>query len=154
MTDAETMALALAEAERAPAHGDVPVGAVVLRDGAVVAQRHNERERSGDPTAHAEMLALRDAAQAAGGGGWRLDGATLVVTLEPCPMCAGALIAARVARVVFGAADPKAGACGSLYNLCADPRLNHEVVVTAGILAERSAGLLSGFFERRRGPAR
>src|SRR5690606_39630335 len=113
------------------AHGDVPVGAVVLRDGEVVAQRHNERERSGDPTAHAEILALRDAATVA--GGWRLDGTTLVVTLEPCPMCAGALVAARVDRVVFGAADPKAGACGSLHNLCADPRLNHAVDVVPGV---------------------
>lgn len=149
MTDAEAMAIALEEAEAALAHDDVPIGAVVLDQGEVVARRHNERERTGDPTAHAELLALRDAA--AGRGGWRLDGTTLVVSLEPCPMCAGALVAARVSRVVFGAADPKAGACGSLYNLCADPRLNHEVVVTPGVAAGESGALLSAFFAARRG---
>jgi tRNA(adenine34) deaminase len=135
---------ALAEAARAPAHGDVPVGAVVVVDGTVVARRHNEREQAGDPTAHAEILALRDAAERA--GTWRLDRATMVVTLEPCPMCAGALVAARVARLVFGATDPKAGACGSLYNVCADPRLNHELPVTPGVLAEEASELLSSFF--------
>src|SRR6266550_503881 len=149
MTDDEAMAAALAEAERAPAHGDVPVGAVVVVDGRVVASRHNERERIGDPTAHAELLALRDAAQA--GGDWRLADATLVVTLEPCPMCAGAAVAARLRRLVFGAPDPKAGACGSLYNLCADPRLNHEVEVTAGVHRERVTDLLSTFFASERG---
>ncbi len=143
------MAAALAEAEQAPSHGDVPVGAVVVVDGRVVASRHNERERIGDPTAHAELLALRDAAQA--GGDWRLADATLVVTLEPCPMCAGAAVAARVRRLVFGAPDPKAGACGSLYNLCADPRLNHEVEVTAGVQRERVSELLSTFFASQRG---
>ncbi|HET7486635.1 MAG TPA: nucleoside deaminase [Acidimicrobiales bacterium] len=148
MTDEEAMELALAEAEAAPAHGDVPVGAVVLAGGRVVASRHNERERLADPTAHAELLALRDAAVAL--GTWRLDGATLVVTLEPCPMCAGAAVAGRVGRVVFGAADPKAGACGSLYNLCADPRLNHEPPVRGGVLAERAAALLRSFFAGRR----
>jgi tRNA(adenine34) deaminase len=142
------MGLALDQAALAVEHGDVPVGAVVLRDGEVVAQRHNERERSGDPTAHAEILALRDAATVA--GGWRLDGTTLVVTLEPCPMCAGALVAARVDRVVFGAADPKAGACGSLHNLCADPRLNHEVEVVPGVRAAESARQLAAFFGDRR----
>jgi tRNA(adenine34) deaminase len=147
--DLEAMGAALSEAERALEHGDVPVGAVVVVDGQVVAARHNERERTGDPTAHAELLALRDAA-AAVGDGWRLVDATLVVTLEPCPMCAGALVAARVRRVVFGAPDPKAGACGSLYNLCADPRLNHELPVTAGVMAERSAALLGAFFSTRR----
>jgi tRNA(adenine34) deaminase len=151
VTDDEAMALALAEAAAAPAHGDVPVGAVVLDGGAVVARRHNERERTGDPTAHAELLALRDAAAAR--GSWRLDGTTLVVTLEPCPMCAGALVAARVGRLVFGAADPRAGACGSLYNLCADPRLNHEVAVTAGVRAAEAAALLRSFFAARRAPA-
>ncbi|HZQ87305.1 MAG TPA: nucleoside deaminase [Acidimicrobiales bacterium] len=149
MTDEEAMALALDEASLAPAHGDVPVGAVVIdRTGAVVARRHNERELLGDPTAHAELLALRDAA--ADADGWRLDGATVVVTLEPCPMCAGALVAARVARLVFGAADPKAGAAGSLYNLCTDPRLNHEVAVRHGVRGEEAARLLSGFFADRR----
>ena len=143
------MDLALEEAARAPAHGDVPVGALVLVGGRVVGRRHNERELQGDPTAHAELLALRDAASTR--EGWRLDDATVVVTLEPCPMCAGALVAARVRRLVFGAADPKAGACGSLYNLCVDPRLNHEVEVRAGVRAERAGGLLSGFFAARRG---
>ncbi len=143
------MGLALAEARTAPDHRDVPIGAVVVAGGEVVARRHNERERLGDPTAHAELLALRDAA-AAQGGGWRLDGATVVVTLEPCPMCAGALVAARVARVVFGAADPKAGACGTLYNLCADPRLNHEVEVVHGVRAAEATALLTAFFATRR----
>ena len=143
------MRLALAEAGEAVRHGDVPVGAVALAGGRVVARRHNERERRSDPVAHAELLALQDAAAAL--GTWRLDGVTLVVTLEPCPMCAGALVAARVGRLVFGAADPKAGACGSLYNLCADPRLNHEVAVTASVLAPEAARLLSEFFASRRG---
>ena len=149
--DHEAMGLALGEAEAALAHGDVPVGAVALVDGRVVASRHNERERTGDPTAHAEILALADAAAAV--GTWRLSEVTLVVTLEPCPMCAGALVAARVGRLVFGAADPKAGACGSLYNLCADPRLNHEVPVTAGVRAGEAAALLTGFFDARRADA-
>jgi tRNA(adenine34) deaminase len=143
------MGLALDEAAAAVRHADVPVGAVVLRDGEVIASRHNERERSGDPTAHAEILALRDAAEVV--GSWRLEGTTLVVTLEPCPMCAGALVAARVDAVVFGAADPKAGACGSLYNLCVDPRLNHEVEVVAGVRADDAAALLADFFRQRRG---
>ncbi len=142
------MRLALAEAEAAVAHGDVPVGAVVLHGGRVVARRHNERERLGDPTAHAELLALRDAAAAL--GGWRLSGTTLVVTLEPCPMCAGALVAGRVGAVVFGAADPKAGACGSVYNLCVDPRLNHELPVVPGVLAEECGTMLTDFFADRR----
>ena len=146
------MVLALAEAESAVGHGDVPVGALVLGpSGEVLARRHNERERLADPTAHAELLAIRDAAAAA--QSWRLDGATVVVTLEPCPMCAGAMVAARVARVVFGAPDLKAGACGSLYNVCGDPRLNHEVAVRAGVLAERSTALLTAFFAERRGAA-
>jgi tRNA(adenine34) deaminase len=143
------MGLALEEATAATAHGDVPVGAVVLRDGEVIAQRHNERELTGDPSAHAEILALRDAAVVV--GSWRLSGTTLVVTLEPCPMCAGALVAARVDQVVFGAADPKAGACGSLYNLCVDPRLNHELEVVPAVRAEEAAALLTGFFGERRG---
>ena len=142
------MGLALDEGATAVLHGDVPVGAVVLRDGEVIAQRHNEREQLGDPTAHAEILALRDAAEVV--GGWRLDGTVLVVTVEPCPMCAGALVAARVDQVVFGAADPKAGACGSLYNLCVDPRLNHEVTVVAGVRAEEAAALITGFFDELR----
>jgi len=151
MSDDEAMVLALAEAAMAAGDGEVPVGAVVLVGGRVVARRHNEREALGDPTAHAEVLALRDAAAAGiGAASWRLDQATLVVTLEPCPMCAGALVAARVARVVFGAPDPRAGACGSLYNLCADPRLNHEVAVTPGVRSEEAAGLLAAFFVSRR----
>ena len=147
-TDSAAMGLALEEAAAAPGHGDVPVGAVALVAGQVVASRHNERELTGDPTAHAEILALADAAAAL--GTWRLTEVTLVVTLEPCPMCAGALVAARLGRVVFGATDPKAGACGSLYNLCADPRLNHEVPVTPGVRADECAALLTGFFDDRR----
>ena len=149
MTDDEAMVLALEEASRAASFGDVPVGAVVLVGGQVVARGGNERQQRQDPTAHAELVALRSAAAAV--GGWRLSGATVVVTLEPCPMCAGALLAARVARLVFGAADPKAGACGSLYNLCADPRLNHELEVTRGVLAEPAARMLEEFFVARRG---
>ena len=137
LSDDAAMALALNEARSALAEGEVPVGAVTLLDGVVVAARHNERERSGDPTAHAEILALRDTAVAL--GGWRLSAVTLVVTLEPCPMCAGALVAARVGRLVFGAEDPKAGACGSLYNVCVDPRLNHELPVRAGVAAPEPA---------------
>ncbi len=143
------MALALEEAELAPPHRDVPVGALAVVDGEVVARRHNERELRGDPTGHAELLVLRDAAQRL--GGWRLGNVTLVVTLEPCPMCAGAAVNARVGRLVFGAFDPKAGAAGSLYNLCADPRLNHEVPVTPGVMAERSVALLQTFFVATRG---
>jgi len=142
------MGHALEEARRALPHGDVPVGAVAVVGGRVVASRHNERELTGDPTAHAEILALRDAAATL--GAWRLSDVTLVVTLEPCPMCAGALVAARVGAVVFGATDPKAGACGSLYNLCADPRLNHEVRVTAGVRSAEAAALLTSFFRERR----
>jgi tRNA(adenine34) deaminase len=142
------MELALAEARAAAAEGEVPVGAVCVVDGQVVARRHNERERASDPTAHAELLALRDAAAAL--GGWRLRDATLVVTLEPCPMCAGALVAARLGRLVFGAVDPKAGACGTLYNLCTDPRLNHEVPVTGGVRAPECGALLTSFFADRR----
>jgi tRNA(adenine34) deaminase len=142
------MALALAEARVAFEQGEVPVGAVALFGGRVVAARHNEREGAGDPTAHAEILALRDAAAVV--GGWRLSEVTLVVTLEPCPMCAGALVASRLKRVVFGASDPRAGACGTLYNLCADPRLNHEIEVTGGVAAGESAALLSSFFAAKR----
>jgi tRNA(adenine34) deaminase len=142
------MGLALEEAAAALAHGDVPVGAVALLDGQVIAARHNEREKRGDPIAHAELLTLSDAAAVL--GTWRLSEVTLVVTLEPCPMCAGGLVGSRLGRLVFGAADLKAGACGSLYNLCADPRLNHEVSVTSGIRALEASEQLSAFFERRR----
>ncbi len=146
--DQTAMLVALEQARAAAEHDDVPVGAVVVCGGSIVAARHNERELRHDPTAHAELLALRDASQAL--GSWRLDDATLVVTLEPCTMCAGAAVAARLGRLVFGANDPKAGACGSLYNLCSDPRLNHEVVLSPGLLAEESGRLISEFFERRR----
>ena len=147
-TDEGTMRRALEDAEAALAHGDVPVGAVVLVDGEVVAVRHNERELRRDPTAHAELLALQDAARTV--GDWRLEGATVVVTLEPCLMSAGVMLAARVRRLVFGAADPKGGACGSLYNVCVDPRLNHEVEVSAGLGATESAALLEAFFAAKR----
>jgi tRNA(adenine34) deaminase len=143
------MRLALDEARAALAHGDVPIGAVVVaHDGRVLAARHNERERTGDPTAHAEILALRDAAAAL--GSWRLDRCTLYVTLEPCVMCAGAAHQARLSRVVFGADDPKAGALGSLYNVGTDARLNHEFAVSPGALAPEAAQLLVEFFTTRR----
>jgi tRNA(adenine34) deaminase len=146
--DDEAMLLALSQAAAATEHGDIPVGAIAIWDGRVIAARHNEREKGRDPTAHAEMLALADAAGVV--GDWRLTEVTLVVTLEPCPMCAGALVAARVGRLVYGAVDMKAGACGSLYNLCADPRLNHEVAITSGLRAAEAAALLTDFFEARR----
>ena len=142
------MGVALAEARAAEAAGDVPVGAVVVHDGAIVARRHNEREQTGDPTAHAEILALRDAAAAIGDR--RLRAATLVVTLEPCPMCAGAIWAAQVGRVAYGAADLRAGAVGSLYNIAVDQRLNHTAEVVTGIQAEACADLLTTFFAARR----
>jgi tRNA(adenine34) deaminase len=144
------MTMALDEARAALEHDDVPVGAVIARldTGEVLARRHNERERLNDPTAHAEMLALRDAAATI--GTWRLDGCVLVCTLEPCPMCAGAAVGARVPVVVFGAADPKAGALGSLYHLGADPRLNHDVDVVHGVRAAESAAVLREFFADRR----
>jgi tRNA(adenine34) deaminase len=147
----DAMRLALGEAAGCAATGDVPVGAVVLgADGAVVAASRNEREAAGDPTAHAEVLALRAAARAS--GGWRLTGCTLVVTLEPCTMCAGALVLARVARVVFGATDPKAGAAGSLWDVVRDRRLNHRPEVVDGVLGEECGQLLRSFFEGRRPP--
>jgi tRNA(adenine34) deaminase len=146
--DLAGMRAALVEAERALEHDDVPVGAVVVRDGEVVGRGHNRREVDRDPTAHAEVLALRDAARAL--GDWRLTGCTLHVTLEPCTMCAGALVLARVARLVFGADDPKAGAVVSLHDLVRDPRLNHTVEVVRGVEAERSAALLRVFFDARR----
>ena len=142
------MRQAVEAARRAGDAGEVPVGAVVVADSRVVATAANRREELGDPTAHAEVLALRAASEVL--GSWRLTGATLYVTLEPCPMCAGALVAARVDRVVFGAPDPKAGSCGSLYNLCADPRLNHELEVRAGVLEGECGRLLSDWFSGRR----
>jgi tRNA(adenine34) deaminase len=146
--DRAAMLQALDEARRAEAHGDVPVGAVVVRDGQVIATRHNERELTGDPTAHAEVLALRDAAVAV--GHWRLDDCDLYVTLEPCPMCAGAIVNSRIRRVVFGATDPKAGAVRSLYQVADDPRLNHRAEIEGGVLADESAALLKAFFAARR----
>lgn len=150
MSDLERwMRLALEQAVLAAAHGDVPVGAVVLDpDGQVLARAHNERELTGDPTAHAEVLALRAAAAAL--GGWRLPGCTLVVTLEPCVMCAGAIVLSRVGTVVYGAPDDKAGAAGSLWDLLRDRRLNVRPQVHSGVLAQESAGLLREFFQTRR----
>ena len=144
----EAMSLALEQAAMAETHLDVPVGAVVIRHSIVIAARHNERELTGDPTAHAELLAMRDAAVVV--GTWRLDECVLVVTLEPCPMCAGAAVNARVPHVVFGALDPKAGAGGSVYNVLADPRLNHRCQVTHGIQAEACGSVLKSFFATRR----
>lgn len=142
------MAAALTQAADATRHDDVPVGAVIVRDGSIIAARHNERELTGDPTAHAEILAIRDAAAVV--GHWRLDECTLVVTLEPCPMCAGAMVNARVGQLVYGATDPKAGAAGSLMNLVADDRLNHRMPVIAGVEADRCGALLVEFFAARR----
>ena len=148
LTDDDAMRLALDQAAAAAAHDDVPIGAVIVRDGVVIAARHNERELTGDPTAHAEVLAIRDAAQLV--GHWRLLDCTLYVTLEPCVMCAGALVNARIGRVVFGAADPKAGAVISLYEVCNDPRLNHRPPVTSGVQADQAGALLRAFFAARR----
>ena len=146
--DALMMRRALALAREAKAAGEIPVGAVVVKDGQVVAEAYNLREALNDPTAHAERLALTRAGQAL--GSWRLDGCTLYVTLEPCPMCAGAIVQGRVERVVFGAADPKAGACESLYRLVSDPRFNHRVKITAGLLRDECGEILTEFFKGRR----
>jgi len=140
---------ALAEAEQALSHGDVPVGAVAVRDGVIVGRGHNRKEMDADPTAHAEMLALQEATRTL--GGWRLVDVTLYCTLEPCPMCAGAMISARLPRLVYGADDPKLGAAGSVVELLRDPRLNHRVMVIRGVLAEESQALLERFFARLRG---
>ena len=146
--DAAFMREALAEARSAPSHGDVPIGAVVVKDGRVIARARNRREADADPTAHAEILALRDAAKHV--GLWRLDGCTLYVTLEPCFMCAGACVNARVDRIVYAAADPKAGAVGSLADVPGDTRLNHNPEVVGGVLAEEASALLKAFFAARR----
>ena len=143
------MRLALREATRALDHDDVPIGALVVRDGEVIGTGHNEREVRADPTAHAEMIALREAARAI--GSWRVLDAVLYVTLEPCAMCAGAIVLARVPRVVFAATDPKAGAAGSVFDILAEPRLNHRPQVAGGLLAEESSDLLRAFFTPRRG---
>lgn len=142
------MRLALSEAGRALEHSDVPIGAVVVHDGEVIASACNEREAAADPTAHAEVLALRAAATKL--GTWRLDDTTIYVTLEPCPMCAGALVLGRVGRLVYGPPDPRAGAAYSLYNIVQDPRLNHRVDITTGVLEEECATLLRSFFEDKR----
>ena len=144
----EWMRLALAEAEQAPATRDVPVGAIVVRDGVVIAARRNERELTNDPTAHAEILALREGSELL--GGWRLPETTLYVTLEPCAMCAGAIVLARVPRVVFAAPDPKAGAAGSVLDVLGEPRLNHRPEVVGGLMAEECGELLKRFFASRR----
>ncbi len=142
------MRLALREAERALEHEDVPVGCVIVRDGEVIAAARNERELREDPTAHAEVLALREAAKQV--GRWRLDGCALYVTLEPCAMCAGAIVLSRTPRVVFGATDPKTGAAGSVFDVLAEPKLNHRPEVAGGLLAGESADLLRAFFASRR----
>lgn len=146
--DLSMMRLALDEAARAAELGEVPVGAVLTRGDTVLARAHNLRETAGDPTAHAELLAIRQAAAAT--AGWRLDGTTMYVTLEPCPMCAGALWLARVERLVYATTDDKAGAAGTLYNVVADPRLNHRLRVDVGLMAEESRVLLRRFFQRLR----
>jgi tRNA(adenine34) deaminase len=146
--DEHFMRLALREAERALEHDDVPIGCVLVHSGEVVGAAPNERELRGDPTAHAEIIALREAARAL--GGWRLLDTVLYVTLEPCAMCAGAIVLARVPRVVYGTVDPKAGAAGSVLDVLGEPRLNHRPEVAGGLLAEESAALLREFFGTRR----
>jgi tRNA(adenine34) deaminase len=144
MDDETWMRLALDEARRAAEHGDVPIGAVAVRDGQVIAQAHNRRERDGDATAHAELLTIRAASQVI--GHWRLEAVTLYCTLEPCAMCAGAMVLARLPRLVYAAPDPKAGAGGSIMDLLNHPQLNHRVEVTRGVLAGESAALIREFF--------
>lgn len=146
--DAVYMGLALEQARLAATEGEVPIGAVLVCDGAVVAHGRNAREGAADPTAHAEMIVIREAAERL--GRWRLSGCTLYVTLEPCPMCAGALVNARIDRLVFGAADPKAGAIGTLYDLSADARLNHAFEVRGGVLEDECGQILTEFFRNLR----
>jgi tRNA(adenine34) deaminase len=146
--DERYMREALAEAEAAAERGEVPIGAVVVREERIIGRGHNQRELLRDPTAHAEMLAITAAASAV--GDWRLRDCALYVTLEPCPMCAGAMVLARLGRLVFGASDPKAGACGTLYEITSDARLNHIVPTIGGVLAEECARLLSSFFAAQR----
>lgn len=148
MSDEKFMRVALVEAAQAAEHDDVPIGCVVAVDGEIIGAAGNERELRSDPTAHAEVLALQAASRRM--GTWRLDGATVYVTLEPCPMCAGALVLARAARLVYGPQDPRAGAALSLYNIVADPRLNHTMAVLPGVLEDESATLLREFFSKRR----
>jgi len=148
LDDAYFMRLALAQAEAAAAADEAPIGALVVRDDRVLASARNEREALRDPTAHAEMIAITQAAAAL--ANWRLEGCTMYVTLEPCPMCAGAIVQARIPRLVYGAVDPKAGAVRSLYRLLEDPRLNHRAEVVEGVLAEPCGRLLTDFFQRKR----
>ena len=148
MTDEQLMLIAIEEAALAKHHDDVPIGALIVLNGEILSRRHNERELLNDPTAHAEILAIQDAAKKLGTS--RLDGATLVTTLEPCLMCAGAALNARVTRVVFGAEDPKAGALGSLYQVGCDPRLNHEYSVLPRVLQNECGDLLTNFFQSKR----
>ncbi len=148
MDDAAWMRVALAEAERALASGDVPIGAIAVCGGEIIGRGHNQRERDRDPTAHAEMIAIRQAAQHL--GGWRLDGVTLYCTLEPCAMCAGAMVLARLPRLVYAAIDPKAGAAGSIVDLLRHDRLNHRVEVQAGLLADEAAAQIRAFFNSLR----
>lgn len=146
--DERFMQMALREAEAAAAKDEVPVGTIIVKDGKVIGRAHNMRETLLDPTAHAEMIAITQASEAL--SAWRLDGTVCYVTLEPCPMCAGALMLARVARLVYGAADPKAGACGTLYNIVQDERLNHRMEITAGVLRDEARALLQEFFKGKR----
>lgn len=148
-TDERLMGLAFERAQEAERHGDVPIGAVVAREGQPIAVAGNERELRGDPTAHAEVLAIRAAAEAL--GGWRLPGTTIYITLEPCAMCAGAIVLARIPEVVYGARDPKAGAAGSVFDILAEPALNHRPLVRGGVMERECASLLEEFFAARRG---
>ena len=150
-TDSYYMELALRQAEEAYRRGEVPVGALLVKDGQVLVEEHNRREQLNNATAHAEMLVLSRAGKML--GGWRLSGTTIYVTLEPCPMCAGALVQARVERLVYGAADPKGGAAGTLYDIVRDARLNHRLSVTGGVLEDRCSALLQQFFKTKRGQA-
>ncbi len=147
-SDERCMRQALTEAEAALEHDDVPIGAVIAREGKIIARGHNQRELLKDPTAHAEMIAITAAAEHV--GSWRLEGCTAYVTLEPCPMCAGAFVLARIDRIVFGAFDPKSGACGSLYSLTTDARLNHRIDTVGGVLEHECGQLLRDFFARQR----
>jgi tRNA(adenine34) deaminase len=146
--DERFMRAALREAAAAEEAGDVPIGAVIVKDGQLIGKAHNQRELLQDPTAHAEMIALTQAAEKV--GSWRLEGCTIYVTLEPCPMCAGALVMGRVVRLVYGCDDPKAGACGTLYDIVRDARLNHRLEVRKGVLAEECSSILTTFFRKKR----
>lgn len=146
--DEKWMRRALQQAEQAASVGEIPVGAVIVHEGEIIGEGYNRRELDKDPTAHAEMVAIRRAAETL--GAWRLTGSTIYVTIEPCPMCAGALVLARVQRLVFGATDPKAGATGTLWNLVQDARLNHRLEVTSGVLAAECSNVIRSFFRARR----